>query len=780
MSYRHTVISNLKYLDEVFHHLAHNIPYPNVDGYYGKDDSSLLKWECIDDRFSTSFGSTYEVVVNDFVKRNEDIVITIYGDTWLHSEQITYNEHWMSKWEVNNYDYMLELYPFKESLPEVLSRVYPNATVNLIGDYTITSTITIDLDDVISYLSSLSRFPKFFIFNGADKTFVEEGLIATVNKIKIIDNFCTNNGIKACCIFTAYRESAQNVDILEYSEMISTTTSMLKFSTFEWATHHLSYHESNYNYGSNYLPIDSENISNKNLTLDWNRLKFYLTRYRLDYTDRYKELVYIVIKRFILAEFFNLHRECFYISLMCRSVQGGLDASTYEYYYGTQSKPYNFQGLLSKDETDIILSENPYIEGHHQSKYATDQHWNFFKNTGQYVAFCVHTDFSEYLWMGQQGQSNCYDEFVQTRTRGSTINPANLIPERLYRTGSVTSETGPCSPPIFSGTGCPWITISKDNREKYQNKLGMQCPIEVWISRDDFSASITVRLHTENDEPDLYQSIELGKMTSIETENYIYPLYCGGGSIGLSADIYVYVPITGGPKTHIEGNVYDLDMNNISLSNSNILHPTKFYNSTFSNFKVLTPEGIWRSIFYHEQTASVVPYPSLGPPPDYAIHLNTPTHSLGNNKDGAYPYLDNNLYSAGSQHIIKYNNFKRNIHYCSESCDSSKYIFSSRLDAIRVMIKNSVGNGQYFSYGSIPHCWMSWDKEIPSGEFVYNNKRYLSIPCGWDGRLWDYGWHLDIYNDTWETFEVIDHFEDKYYKQNARIEDKLIIELGDV
>ena len=90
MAYRHTVISNLKYVDEVFHNIAHNIPHPNEQGYDGQYDSSLPKCECVDDRFSTGFGSTYEVVVNDFPKREEEVEITIFVDTWLNVENVAY------------------------------------------------------------------------------------------------------------------------------------------------------------------------------------------------------------------------------------------------------------------------------------------------------------------------------------------------------------------------------------------------------------------------------------------------------------------------------------------------------------------------------------------------------------------------------------------------------------------------------------------------------------------------------------------------------------------
>lgn len=768
MAYRHTVISNLKYVDEVFHNIAHNIPHPNEQGYEGQDDSTLLKWECVDDRFSTGFGSTYEVPINDFPTREEEVEITIFGDTWLHVEEVPHEEHYMNKWETNEVTVKTDRVLYKESLPEVLQRVYPNGTINLVGDFSSSASIEIDLDDVWNYLQGLSSYPDYLIFNGVDKTLASEGKIYTIQKLKDIDSFLKEKKIKACCVFTATLE-VENIDIKDYAEVFSTTTKMLKFSTYEWASHHLSLIESNYGASGNETGID-EFFGDISLKLSFDRLKYYID----ENYHNYKELVYIVVKRFILTELFILHRECFYISLLYKSVHGGLGGTTYDFYFGAPSKPYDHISFFSKEEGRVLLQDPPG-SANQQTKYGNNHSWNCFKQNGQFIAICLHTGFSEHLWACQQGHSSCHDEYTDFRLTSNSNSPAGLLQERIYVTGGGTGERRSLGgTPIFFGTGCSMLTISQENRQRYANKLGLSCPIELWITKDNYTASITVRLHTEKEYVDLYQSVEFGKMSAKETESYIYPLYCGGGSNGLSSDIYVYNPVSGGNKTHREGNVYDLNMDNICLSNSNILHPTKFYNCRFTNFKVLTSEGLWRSIYLHEQTASVVPYPSLGPSPDYAIHLNTPTHNLGRSQDGAYPFLMDNRYTIGSQHI------KNRNWLCREPIDSKKVDFSSRLDAIRIGLNHSIGHGQYLSYGTIPHCWRSWDKEIPSGEFIFNGKKYLAVPCGWDGRLWDYGYHLDIHNDTWDFDEVVNEFEKYYYKQNARIEDKLIIELGDV
>lgn len=814
MESRKYISYNLKYLDDIFHQIA--ILDYNANFVPYQEDQNLQIWECVDDRFSTSYGSTYEVVINDFQERQDNVNITIFGDRWLSTDNVLVENQLTDKFEdiiLNILDDDCVSTPYRNPINEILQRVYPNGTVNMVGNFSFYSTTSIDLDDVMSYLQSLSTYPDYFIFNGVSKTLGTNGKNYTINLLRSIDNFCKSNGIKACCIFTD-NEDIQNVSTTDYAYVLSTNTKMLKFSVFEWVTHHLSIKETNYKnnkYTNNFSynntnnrKMDSYFLSSStqpNLNLNYNMLDFYITRIQVtqqgQLSIQYRELVYNVIKRFILKYLFMLSRECFYITLMYKSVHGGLiDDSTYDYYFGTQKKPYNLMACLTKYQSESAPIVK-YI--YHKNKYGNSQSWNMFKQDGQFVAFCLHTDFSEHLWACQQGHSNCYDEFVNIRETNdasqedavkgeasdiykedymrtpfrnkSTQDVTGLLKERLY---NASYEYRKVSPPNFPGTGCPWITISDDNRERYANKNGEKCPMEIWITRDNYTATITIRLHTEKGYPDLYQSIELGKMTAVETENYIYPLYCGGGTTGLASDIYVYPPVGGANKDYIKGNVYDLNMDNICMSNSNILHPTRFHNCKFTNFKVLTPEGIWRSIYSHEQSASVVPYPSVGPPPDYAIHLNPPTHGLGSSQDGAYPFLSQNWSTTGSQYVNK------KVNLCREPCDEKKYSFNMKLDSIKIALNHSLGNGQYLSYGEIPHCWRAWDKDIPSGEVIYNGKRYLVIPCGWDGRLWDYGWHLDIYNDLWETYDVVNHFEDKYYKKHTTIEDKLVIELGDV
>ena len=788
MSYRKVLLNNIKYFDNIFYGLAHNIPSSSLNYCEGSDEN-LLKWECIDDRFSTYFGSTYEVPVNDFSTRDDNIIITIFGDTWLHLENISYSMSVMSRFESLEPVEQVVRVPFSESLPEVLRRVYPNATVNLVGDFSSSNNTFVDLDDVLSYLTGLSTYPDYFIFNGADKTLVNDGMSATIDKIKEIDNFLSRHNIKSCCVFTATDEVVNLDDVSYiYGNVISTPTKMMKFSTFDWASHHLSMVEFNYADNGGDTEIDTFfSSTSSDLLLSTDRISYYFTENNLDSEEfSYKELVYIKIKRFILKYLFELERDCFYISFTYKSMQGGMNAKTYDKYFGWNGY-YNHLALLTKDIVGEPAPPGSDNVRSYKSKYSQGLIFNPIKITGQYIAFYLHTNYSEYLWAWQQGQSNNFNEFLELRDYTdsyivdrykvkSTTNPANLlkviITRRDYDSGSI-------SLPVLPGTGCPMITISEDNLSRYHNKLSSSvCPIELWITRDNYTSTVSVRLHTELAYPDLYQSIEFGKMTLEEGSNFLFPLYCGGGSSGLASDIYSYTPRGSAYRTHIEGNVYDFNMDNICMSNSNIIHPTKFYNSTFSNFKILTPEGVWRSVYAHQQSASVVPWPAnlAINIRDYAIHLNTPTHNVGNNLDSAYPFFGINFNTVGSCYISKKKKF-----VCNEPMDKNGtgHVFNTALDSIKVAIKPTSANRQCFSYGIIPYCWRAWNKEIPSGEFECGGKKYLVIPCGWEERLWDYGWHLDIYK-IWRSEDIIKLFEDSYYGINTKVDDKLIIELGDI
>ena len=106
-------------------------------------------------------------------------------------------------------------------------------------------------------------------------------------------------------------------------------------------------------------------------------------------------------------------------------------------------------------------------------------------------------------------------------------------------------------------------------------------------------------------------------------------------------------------------------------------------------------------------------------------------------------------------------------------------------------------HGQLLASGTIPHAYSSWSRTIPEGITNIGGKQYLSIPNGWQGRLWHYPWWCGriywsngqrnqyggsptgkgvIYNDLQRDFF---HKQHSLLQENI-IHDKLLIDFGDV
>ena len=72
---------------------------------------------------------------------------------------------------------------------------------------------------------------------------------------------------------------------------------------------------------------------------------------------------------------------------------------------------------------------------------------------------------------------------------------------------------------------------------------------------------------------------------------------------------------------------------------------------------------------------------------------------------------------------------------------------------------------------------MSWSKELPCGEVMIGNNKYLCIPNGWENRLWHYPTVVgEIVNDEWDNDTVYNKYNE--YVSNSskyKIGDRLII-----
>jgi hypothetical protein len=350
-----------------------------------------------------------------------------------------------------------------------------------------------------------------------------------------------------------------------------------------------------------------------------------------------------------------------------------------------------------------------------------------------------------------------------------------MLKIRHYWEGTNSSERGYLDVPVYPLAGCPWLTVSTANIEAYtfDNISDPYTAIGVWLTRDDYTFTITSNLRPNKGQLNLYQNIVFGCL-DIRPINHVHSLYCGGGSGGLTQDIYVHPNIKTGILQHTEGNVYDLSMDNESMSNSNILHTTRFNGAYTSTFRFLSSEGIWKDIFTHQQSASVVKYPTLGLPVDFAYILNAPTYYSG--RHNIYPRMTEDDDRLGSKYI----NSQGYVNVVGKNelgRDSEQY--TDQFHRILVNLNPSNKHGEYANSGSVPHCFVTWEMDYPVGEIELGGKKYLSIPCGWEGRLYWYGpAHIGYVNDVWDRLVIVNDWERRTVKRNGNvIKDKLLIEL---
>lgn len=736
----------------------------NLPAIFCTEDSD---WEYIDDRFKSLYGSTFEIPISDYaIDTKFDGKIAIICDKYLLTDSVIFPIYSTDNSKVG-YD-LCDWTSFRSynSFVDVLQHIFPNATFDVVGDYSSKATRLNTLDDVIDYLNTHN--PNYLIFNG-----VEGSLLSGVSysqciaKLNTINTICASNSIKALLIFTPNYD-IMSMDEKEYQEIICTCYSNLEILDIgNWFIHHLE------------LDNLSFNAFTINMLIYCDFYYPYVDFNSKNYTTRYNVVVYNKIKKYILEKFFGLKRVSFFISFVTLDVDVSLYHRICRYYdnnvatkiFGRKFTSYGqFVSGLSTElgEHDLVNLQDVYI--HFLTKYGSDKKWNIFANSGELIQFGIHTSYDESRFMAQQLQCNCSEEFQKAReSSGITVN--NLMHIRKYATGAVTSELRSLPPPVFPGTGCPWITISERNISDYQESTGRYCPRYVYYSKDKYSYTITVKLHSDvGGKPDLWQSVSVGMMETQKTENYPFPLFACGGTQAVKQDHYQYYPITGGTLTYLKGNSYDLDMDSICLSNSNALHSTKFNGSESSTFKFLTPEGIWQPIWVHSQSMQVLSNPRVGgPPTDYASVLTEPTPTISG-VCTIYPNAQESRYTCSV--TSKYQELEP---YARDNLHNG-----TRLEKLTIVNESSRTHDSKICVGTLPNLYRSWDDDLPCGEVIIDGVRYLSIPNGWENRLWYYPYHYAVYNNEWEIDTIRNLFSNAVVPKRYKIfTDKLLIKLED-
>lgn len=799
------------------------------------DNTKGLAWKRVDDRFDTLYGSTYEVPLGDFQEHPESYRVWIYGDSHLQytgnvfgvcgypaPEDINIENYKTPLDEVahNYYDStyrntqnMLETNEHSKvyvkssnslfTLADVVRASYPNATVTEYGDFTSPKPVYAssaecpiykvwdDLHSAMESANSLigeisdeftaedlfeyrSLLPTHIVVSGIERCY-ELGIIYP-SAIKSLVEECIDLGIRLVIVTDPFYSDTANYEYFEHMRDNAIYSDFL-FDLSDW----MSDRDRGYEYIFGDIPSGASYYQIRN--------KFY--NYLPDFA--YHAIMRNVFKKWEMP----IHRDHYYVSLVYQDIKDNTYSdyftnACYNMHSGNGSWCITPEGKLSisNSENAISWSDKPPVIQHHVGKYGYDQHPNLFMNTGSFIAVIIHTEYEDSLYAYRQFQANTNYEFLSQNDTASinyTNRPLiNTLPVRLYLTGGTTAERHGAHFPVYPCTGAPWFVMSTQNKSDYTyswNTGDSVVMIDFWLSSpDSYNCTLSLRVRGHHERLDNWQSISFGMFSTTKTANHIHPLYCAGGSLGISNDIYVFTPITGGSKTYYSGNSYDLDFNNICLSNSNLLHPTVMGGSYVSNFKIMSSEGVWKNIFAHVQTTGVVPYPISGPPPDYATYLNSVRFSSNEISDQfLYPTgnIDTrNLISSKYVNVFGHNNITGRNYYNAGEVYGTQFIpvcvFYSRLNW-----GSMVSDREFLSEGIIPGAYCTYDSDIGVGEYTaQDGKKYLVMPCGWEGRLYDYGHHFGVYNEEWEACDIVDNYENTtlMYKKNP-ISDRLVIRL---
>lgn len=780
------------------------------------DSTYGLAWKRIDDRFDTLFGSTYEVPTGDFQTHEEAYRIWIYGDSHLQytgntfgvcgypaPEDIKIENYKNSDDEIDlnyyddSYRNTQKSYQVNEhariytkssgsllTLSDIIRLSYPNATIVEYGDFispkftysdpadypinklyddliNIAISASVDLDNPNFTTESLLAFrellPTHIVVNSIERCYeLEEDVF---DSLKYIVNFCKNFGIRLVVVTDPFYQNISNYDDVVDTFEKSVYSEYL-FDLTDW----MSSRDRDYSYIFGDLPNDASYYDIQNT--------FY--NYLPDFA--YNAIIRYVFDKWELP----IHRDHYYVSLVYQHI----DSNTYSsYFINTFKGIHHNMGAecfcaeaklsIPQRENVIIWSADPKITQHHVGKYGSDHAPNLFMNTGQFIAVVLHTDYSDTLLAHQQFQANTnYEYLCQTDTCGENYTGRNLIntlPVRCYLTGAVVAERHGAHFPVYPCTGAPWFVMSDKNVADYRfswNTGDNVALIDFWLTFSDaMNCSLTIKVRGHHEELDNWQSISFGRFPYKQTENYSYSLYCAGGSLGISNDIYVFTPISGGPKRHYEGNSYDLDFHNVSWGHpATLLYPNKFNGANTSNFRVLSIEGIWKNIYAMQQDTEIVPWPTAGPPPDYATILGGLFGVMADNDHSLFPTGIGHLHVDSTIYVNThgYNNITgRNY------LDDSHNIFNTHFIPVYIFLSSTRDHFESLQCVTIPDVFCTFDREIYSGEYeAQDGSKYLIIPSGWDGRLYAYdyysspfGHRFKVLNEPWEACDVVELYE---------------------
>ena len=402
------------------------------------------------------------------------------------------------------------------------------------------------------------------------------------------------------------------------------------------------------------------------------------------------------------------------------------------------SETFNSNRLRPVWYSSSLVYERTTISNQRQNDIA-----NIFKNTGEVLFISPHIKYDKNLWMAEQGGIACDHE-----TRNQSIEDNCLRAQHIrYPVSGGTPQLYWNKLPPFPSLGCPMFTIREDQLTA-SRELGEDA-IKYYFVRTNTSASIVIYSRMTDSSSDKFgvQHMSFGALDCFSiSEQFMYPLYVAGGNGALDKEHWVsYLP-TGGPPQHEVGNIYDLYMGNVSMSNSNLILSAKFNGSNTTNFRVLCPDGHWDNIFNVVQTCTLIVDPDECFPtpwtPRYYIY-NEPVvggSELGDNRFGGTTLEHgNNSIKKIDTHLIK----RGYISPPSTRMVTEDIIANSPITPIvpvfsshKTVSPELWNRHRYGPIGKIPLCYSTWSRYLRFGELEVNGKKFLAIPCTYEDKLW--------------------------------------------
>lgn len=654
-------------------------------------NNDTIVWNLVDPRYNTYFGSTISIPKSDFEVKSDMYVgknIVIFIDDGIKSEFV---RDFVTGNVKSNSQYLVN----------TLSRCFPNANVVTVDYNTLLSNNNRGHIDYIA--NQNNKIDKLIVFVNQLQFNASYGDI--VKNINDIDTECYNRNISVDYVFAPSILSSNSINL---SNLVGTVPNIINnMITVKKHKRVLSFFDFVYDF-------------DQDIYTDF--YDKYTVAGDVGNGFCYNQYMSALLTRFVMNRIFHMDIEEFYVSIMYKRITSS-----------TCSEFISDYGRHMSEEFDTVRGPTAILRG----KYGLST----FKNSGEIVSIGLHTSKDYCVFMHEQGGITCkHEEDLQ-------INDIDLLPFMWFTDGEPSGKQEPLA---FPTTGCPWLTISDDNKSEF---IINECnPIHYYFIKDNDNSSIIVRFcDATAKSSDVWQIISFGKLGGVTYSNNLNQLYCIGGNQALSPTSWTYYQ-----KAKLRGLLYDLDIKNGALCNSNFLHPTKFGKANMSNFRVLGNDGLWKDVYAHYQEYLIVPYwhdeynegTPLDVPKDIVdmgLHTAYPfgssirsridTYQVDRNRNYGKPiYSLYSLYSSGQIEPVTIYLYGGD----SESYGDIEWSTSGGSRVVRQYAKPY--SEQLLVNGIIPHAYSTWSRTMPDGIRVINGRKYLCIPNGWSDRLWHYPW----------------------------------------